>query len=73
MLAGILFNGIAFPRASAALGAAWVVGRFLYTYGYVTGEPQARYKFGGMLHLIGWVGTWFLSTYISVLGVWALL
>lgn len=73
MLFGILFNGLAFPRASAVLGAAWVAGRFLYTYGYVTGKPEARYSYGGLLHLIGWVGTWGLSTYISALGVYALL
>jgi hypothetical protein len=99
MLAGILFNGIAFPRLSAAFGALWILGRLCaafdrrtarssrrwhasahpfwigsgYTYGYNKGNPQSRYSFGGPLHLLGWIGTWGLSTYISCLGVYALL
>lgn len=47
MLFGLLFNGLAYPKLSAAFGASWVVGRFLYTYGYVTGRPEARYSYGG--------------------------
>ncbi|CDZ98622.1 GST, gst [Phaffia rhodozyma] len=42
MIFGILFNGLEYPLLSASLGAIWVLGRVLYTYGYHTGDPEAR-------------------------------
>lgn len=51
MLFGLLFNGLAFPRLSAAFGAAWIVGRVAYTYGYNTGVPEKRYAYGGSASL----------------------
>ncbi|CED82387.1 GST, gst [Phaffia rhodozyma] len=65
MLFGILFNGLFFPKISAALGACWVIGRILFTYGYVTGNPMARYHYGGQLHILGAIGTLVLATYNS--------
>ena len=34
----LLLSGLRFPTVAAGLGAAWVVGRVLYTQGYSTGN-----------------------------------
>ncbi|KAL7413089.1 membrane-associated proteins in eicosanoid and glutathione metabolism [Mrakia frigida] len=65
MLFASLFSGLAYPITAAALLATWVVGRVLFTYGYVTGNPAARYHYGGMFHIIGFLGTFGLVTYTA--------
>ncbi|OMH79252.1 Microsomal glutathione S-transferase 3 [Zancudomyces culisetae] len=39
---GVLLGGLYFPRFSAALGAVYVVGRFLYAQGYTKFGPKGR-------------------------------
>ena len=36
----MLVAGLVYPRASAALGAGWVVTRILFCYGYITRYVQ---------------------------------
>ncbi|KAI0834209.1 membrane-associated proteins in eicosanoid and glutathione metabolism [Hypoxylon sp. FL0890] len=43
-LGALLISGLRFPTASAALGAAWVLGRFWYALGYTSSGPQGRLK-----------------------------
>ncbi|KAJ9100505.1 hypothetical protein QFC21_003544 [Naganishia friedmannii] len=40
-------------------------GRFLYTIGYATGQPQLRNTSGGVVHNVGYLGLMLLSTYIA--------
>ncbi|KAJ9113504.1 hypothetical protein QFC20_001855 [Naganishia adeliensis] len=61
-LFALLYSGLYYPRAAAALGALWLVGRFLYTVGYATGQPERRNKSGGIVHNIGLM---LLSTYVA--------
>ncbi|CCA66601.1 related to microsomal glutathione S-transferase 3 [Serendipita indica DSM 11827] len=70
-LAALFWTGLRYPRTAAALGWIWVLGRILYTTGYVTGDPQARYR--GAIHYIGeyglyLVGLW--SSYELYRGMW---
>ncbi|KAI5856641.1 membrane-associated proteins in eicosanoid and glutathione metabolism [Durotheca rogersii] len=43
-LGGLLVSGLSYPVSSAALGAAWVVGRIWYAAGYAAAGPQGRVK-----------------------------
>jgi hypothetical protein len=52
MLFGAVFGGLQYPVVAASFMATWVLGRVLYTYGYVSGASR-RYAYGGQLHLIG--------------------
>ncbi|KAJ9113554.1 hypothetical protein QFC20_001905 [Naganishia adeliensis] len=63
-LFALLYSGLYYPRAAAVLGALWIAGRFLYTFGYaITGEPEKRNTSGGIfLHIIGLM---LLSTVIA--------
>ena len=36
----MLVAGLTYPRASAALGAGWLVSRILYAYGYIYGAKD---------------------------------
>lgn len=45
--------GLYYPRAAAGLGAVWLVGRFLFTVGYATGQPERRNTSGGIIHNFG--------------------
>ncbi|KAL5533960.1 hypothetical protein ACEPAG_420 [Sanghuangporus baumii] len=40
VLYSLLVTGLKYPYLSAALGTPWVVGRFLYTRGYSSGDPK---------------------------------
>ncbi|KAI5453449.1 hypothetical protein NCC49_005926 [Naganishia albida] len=64
-LFGLLYSGLYYPRAAATLGAFWLVGRFLYTVGYATGQPEKRNTSGGVIHNIGYIGLMLLSTYVA--------
>ncbi|KAJ2796387.1 hypothetical protein FBU31_004345 [Coemansia sp. 'formosensis'] len=44
----VLLAGLFYPKLSAYLGAAYVVGRFVYSFGYIKGGPEGR-KWGVML------------------------
>ncbi|KAJ9122272.1 hypothetical protein QFC22_001692 [Naganishia vaughanmartiniae] len=64
-LFGLLYSGLYHPRASAILGAFWLVGRVLFTIGYASGQPNRRNSSGGVIHNIGYLGLMLLSTYIA--------
>ena len=36
----MMISGLVFPRASAALGAGWLVGRLLYAVGYTRKDKE---------------------------------
>lgn len=39
-----MISSLSFPRAGAALGGVWVVGRLMYGIGYTANGPQGRAK-----------------------------
>ncbi|KAI1336168.1 MAPEG family protein [Xylariaceae sp. FL0016] len=41
-LVALLISGLRYPNVSAGLGAAWVIGRFWYAFGYVSQGPKGR-------------------------------
>ncbi|KAI2608475.1 membrane-associated proteins in eicosanoid and glutathione metabolism [Hypoxylon fragiforme] len=41
-LGALLISGLYFPTSSTTLGAAWVIGRVLYAYGYTSSGPKGR-------------------------------
>ncbi|KAF9586668.1 Microsomal glutathione S-transferase 3 [Lunasporangiospora selenospora] len=41
-LVSLLIAGLQYPRASAALGLIWCLGRVFYSIGYTSGDPQKR-------------------------------
>ncbi|KAI9202420.1 uncharacterized protein BJ171DRAFT_514012 [Polychytrium aggregatum] len=55
VMTSLLVGGVFYPRLQAALGAAHLVGRILYTYGYQKSGPQSRYK-GALLFYPGFLG-----------------
>jgi len=64
-LALLGLSSIGFPRASAALGALFIVARQLYAMGYASGgasHPLRRAgAVGGDLALLGWTGMTFYT------------
>jgi len=57
----LLVSGLRFPTVGASLGATFLVGRIVYTQGYVTGEPKKRNRgFFGTVALLGlmFTATW---------------
>ncbi|OAP65204.1 hypothetical protein AYL99_01176 [Fonsecaea erecta] len=58
-MAYMLFAGLEYPTATAALGAAWVVCRIAFAYGYISSQKKngsGRYIGGGFWLLQG--GLW---------------
>ncbi|KAJ9093927.1 hypothetical protein QFC19_008161 [Naganishia cerealis] len=64
-LFALLYSGLYLPRVSATFGAIWLVGRFLYTLGYATGDPKKRNTSGGVIHFIGYLGLMLTATYLA--------
>ncbi|KAH9440803.1 hypothetical protein Pst134EA_032644 [Puccinia striiformis f. sp. tritici] len=60
----LLFTGLRHPRFAASCGALWVVGRFVYTLGYNTGDPSKRAR--GVFHNFGTLGLLVGSTWVSL-------
>lgn len=50
-----LFNGLFFPRLTAAISATWVLSRIPYAIGYYSGTPSKR-AFGGILSGLSYLG-----------------
>lgn len=50
-----LFNGLFFPRVTAALTATWVVSRVPYAIGYYSGVPKRRAT-GAILSGLSFIG-----------------
>jgi len=57
----LLVAGLRFPDASAVLGATWVVGKLVYTFGYVR---EGREDGSGRL-----VGTWWWLPHLALMGM----
>ena len=58
----ILVAGLKWPNLSAALGAAWVVFRSLYLYGYVySKKPMGQGRFMGVAFWLVQATLWGLS------------
>ncbi|EXJ89535.1 glutathione S-transferase [Capronia epimyces CBS 606.96] len=43
----MLFAGLEYPRAAAALGAAWLLCRIIYAYGYIASEKNGKGRMYG--------------------------
>ncbi|KAK4535864.1 hypothetical protein CDCA_CDCA06G1889 [Cyanidium caldarium] len=50
----LLLSGLEYPVAAAALGAVYLVGRWLHFTGYATGDPNKRHS--GDVYLFGVLG-----------------
>ncbi|KAL8284244.1 hypothetical protein RQP46_004993 [Phenoliferia psychrophenolica] len=61
-LFALLYTGIEYPTLAAGSGAFWVLGRIIYTLGYVSGNPKKRMP-GSLLFHIGSLGLLVGSTY----------
>jgi glutathione S-transferase len=57
-IAYMLFAGLEYPTATAALGFGWLLSRSLYAYGYV--QSNKRYAFGGWAFWLCQAGLWAL-------------
>eukprot|EP00746_Dinoflagellata_sp_MGD_P011269 gnl/MRDRNA2_/MRDRNA2_123576_c0_seq1.p1 gnl/MRDRNA2_/MRDRNA2_123576_c0~~gnl/MRDRNA2_/MRDRNA2_123576_c0_seq1.p1 ORF type:complete len:162 (+),score=20.25 gnl/MRDRNA2_/MRDRNA2_123576_c0_seq1:84-569(+) len=47
----MLAVGLVYPTAAALSGLAWVIGRFVYGFGYALGNPSFRMPGGILSHL----------------------
>lgn len=56
--------GLVYPEYAASFGGIWVVGRFIYGYGYATGGPKGR-TFGGIISHLGDLPLMFMTFYIG--------
>ncbi|KAJ9607242.1 hypothetical protein H2200_008314 [Cladophialophora chaetospira] len=57
-IAYMLFAGLEYPTATAALGLGWLLSRTLYAYGYI--KTNKRYAFGGGAFWLCQIGLWAL-------------
>ncbi|KAL5494973.1 hypothetical protein ACEPAI_435 [Sanghuangporus weigelae] len=65
VLYSLLVSGLKYPYLSVALGTSWVVGRFLYTLGYSSGDPRKRNQPGGLLSFMGQFGLYLASAFTT--------
>lgn len=54
-LFALLFTGLEHPKFAAGAGIFWIVGRVIYTLGYISGDPKKRGP-GSLVHHIGSLG-----------------
>merc|ERR1712113_221834 len=47
----MLATGLVYPTAAAVSGLIWVLGRFVYGFGYALGNPSFRMPGGLLSHL----------------------
>lgn len=61
-IASILVAGLVYPRAAPILGSIWVLGRIIYSYGYIMStKPQGKGRlYGGPVMYVGQLGLWVL-------------
>jgi glutathione S-transferase len=62
--------GIYFPIPAAAIGAALIIGRILYSIGYVNGGPHGRLIGAavGDLAMLGYLGLSVASSILFIIG-----
>ncbi|KAE8149461.1 hypothetical protein BDV25DRAFT_156269 [Aspergillus avenaceus] len=59
-----LVAGLKYPQLATALGAAWLLSRSLYLYGYVySGKPQGKGRFLGGFFWLAQGALWGLSVF----------
>jgi glutathione S-transferase len=51
-LSGLLISGLTYPKISAVMGSAWLVGRWVYATGYTSADEgnvngRGRWRYGG--------------------------
>jgi glutathione S-transferase len=56
----LLVSGLSYPRVSAALGLAWIVGRAIYAEGYIRNGASGR-RYGGILIAISQLGLFLMA------------
>lgn len=61
----ILIAGVYFPIASAALGLAVFLGRFIYAMGYLFGGPRGRF-IGVLINDLAFLGAFVLAFISSI-------
>lgn len=66
-IVSMLVAGLVYPRASAALGAGWVVSRILFAYGYITSnKPHGNGRYLGVTFWGCQGGLWGLSCAVGL-------
>lgn len=57
----LLIGGIRHPIAASVSGGVWILGRFFFSSGYLTGDPSKRmrgvFAYIAMLGLLGMTGS----------------
>jgi glutathione S-transferase len=71
----VLFGGLQYPIASAICGALYHIGSVFYQMGYADTKLDvavARYKKGGMVKIIGLLGSLYMSINLAgkMVGFW---
>ncbi|GKZ63658.1 hypothetical protein AnigIFM60653_001820 [Aspergillus niger] len=60
----ILVAGLKYPQLATGFGSIWVLGRWLFLYGYVySGKPQGRGRFYGSFYLLAQGALWSLTSF----------
>lgn len=61
----MLATATAFPKASAAFGFIWCVGRIIYIRGYAQGGPKGR-SLGALVAHLGDIPLTILACYVGI-------
>lgn len=62
--ASLLISGIVHPRVAAVSGLLYLIGRVIFTLGYVSGEPKKRVP-GSLIGYLGMLPLFFTSAYTA--------
>jgi len=67
----ILITGLKWPLLSSGLGLIWIAGRFVYTIGYLTGDPAKRSRghFGTLANGILFLTSLYVSAEMAYKGL----
>ncbi|KAG7575322.1 hypothetical protein FFLO_00486 [Filobasidium floriforme] len=65
-LVGLFWTGLYAPNLAASLGGLYLVGRVLYTLGYINAGPKGRLTKGGLLATFGYYPLMLIATYYAV-------
>ncbi|KZV99484.1 hypothetical protein EXIGLDRAFT_762573 [Exidia glandulosa HHB12029] len=64
VILGTLVTGLRHPTLAVVMGLSTIIGRAIYTLGYMTGDPKKRMR--GNVHYIGTAGLLFASTWTVI-------